>query len=382
MAGPLKGIRVVECTGPGPGAFAAMLLSDMGADVIRIERKVENESGELPVGRLPTKFEITLRGRRAVSLDLKKSVAIRAMLKLVAQADVLIEGFRPGVMERLGLGPDTCFEHNPRLVYGRMTGWGQTGPLAGNAGHDINYIALAGALHGIGRSNSGPVPPLNLVGDYGGGALYLVFGIVCGILESRSSGLCQIVDAAMVDGAASLMTVFHGMMAAGSWRDERGVNLLDSGAHFYNTYETSDGKWVALGAIEPKFYGELLKKLQISDPAFDAEMDRQAWPLLRSKTAAIIKSKTRAEWDSILVGQNVCYAPVLSLAEAPEHPHNVARGTFVTIDGIVQPAPAPRFSRTQPEAPGPPQEVDAEGALSRWGFSRPEIDALRSEGAV
>jgi len=369
--GPLQGIRVVEFAGIGPGPFAAMLLSDMGAEVIRIDRKG---------GRNPGKFEITYRGRRAVTLDLKKPEAIEAALKLIGNADALLEGFRPGVMERLGLGPDVCLKRNPKLVFGRMTGWGQTGPLAQAAGHDINYIALTGALHGIGHAGGKPVPPLNLVGDFGGGALYLAFGVVCGILEARKSGKGQVVDAAMTDGSASLMAMFYGMHAAGMWQDSHGVNLLDSGAHFYDTYETKDGKWIALGSIEPQFYRELLEKTGITDHAFEAQMDRSAWPSLKEKIAAVVKTKTRDEWDAIMLGSDVCYAPVLSLAEAPKHPHNAARKTFVEIDGVVQPAPAPRFSRTEPQV----QSIapDPKAALSAWGFSAAEIDALASAGAV
>lgn len=371
--GPLEGVRVVEFAGIGPGPFAAMLLADMGAQVIRIDRKG---------GRIPGKFEVTYRGRPAVSLDLKKPEAVEAALKLVDRADALIEGFRPGVMERLGVGPDICLRRNPKLVYGRMTGWGQAGPLASAAGHDINYIALAGALHAIGNAGAKPVPPLNLVGDFGGGALYLAFGIVCGLLEAKKSGKGQVVDAAMTDGAASLTTMFYGMAASGLWQDERGVNLLDSGAHFYDTYETKDGKWISLGSIEPQFYRQLIEKMGIGDPAFEAQMDRKAWPALKEKVAAVVKTKTRDEWDKIMLGSDVCYAPVLSLAEAPKHPHNVARKAFVEIDGVVQPAPAPRFSRTSPSVQCGPQDPDADRALSAWGFSAADIAALKSVGAV
>lgn len=371
--GPLQGIKVVEFQGIGPGPFAAMLLSDMGAEVIRIDRKG---------GRMPGKTEVTYRGRMAVALDLKKPEAVEAALKLIDRADALIEGFRPGVMERLGLGPNVCLARNRRLVYGRMTGWGQTGPLAQAAGHDINYIALTGALHGIGNAGRKPVPPLNLVGDFGGGALYLAFGIVCGLVEASRSGKGQVVDAAMTDGAASLMAMFYGMNAAGMWRDERGVNLLDSGAHFYDTYETKDGKYVALGSIEPQFYRELLEKTGITDPAFEMQMNPQGWPELKEKLAAVIKTKTRDEWDAIMLGSDVCYAPVLSLKEAPRHPHNVARETFVEIDGVVQPAPAPRFSRTVPKVQGGVMGPDPEASLSAWGFSRAEIEKLSQVGAI
>ena len=371
--GPLQGVRIVEFAGIGPGPFAAMLLSDMGAEIIRIDRKG---------GRTPGKFEITYRGRDAVLLDLKKPEAVEAALRLIDKADALIEGFRPGVMERLGVGPDVCLKRNAKLVYGRMTGWGQTGTLADAAGHDINYIALTGALHGIGHSGKKPVPPLNLVGDFGGGALYMAFGIVCGILEARKSGKGQVVDVAMTDGSASLMAMFYGMTSAGFWKDERGVNMLDSGAHFYDTYETKDGKWISLGSIEPQFYRELLEKAEITDPAFQAQMDRAAWPALKEKIAAVIKTKTRDEWDAIMLGSDVCYAPVLSLAEAPKHPHNVARGTFVEIDGVVQPGPAPRFSRTKAEVQGPAREANNEATLAAWGFSQGDIQGLKSAGAI
>jgi alpha-methylacyl-CoA racemase len=370
--GPLQGIRIVEFAGIGPGPFAAMLFSDMGAEVIRIDRKG---------GRPPHKTEIYLRGRRTLALDLKKPEAVEAALKLIEKADALIEGFRPGVMERLGVGPDICLARNPKLVYGRMTGWGQSGTLANAAGHDINYIALSGALHGMGPAGGKPVPPLNLVGDFGGGALYLAFGVACGLIEAKKSGKGQVVDAAMTDGAASLMTMFYGMSATGMWKEERGANLLDGGAHFYDTYETKDGKYVAIGSIEPQFYKELLEKTGIADPAFAAHMDRDSWPALKEKLAATLKTRTRDEWDAIMLGSDVCYAPVLSLAEAPKHPHNVARKTFLEIDGVTQPAPAPRFSRTAPEVQGPPQVPDAENALAAWGFAASEIEKLRSVGA-
>src|ERR1700761_4602949 len=328
--GPLHGIRIVEFAGIGPGPFAAMLLSDMGAEIIRIDRKG---------GRSPGKTEIYMRGRKAVAFDMKKPEAIEAALKLIERADALIEGFRPGVMERLGVGPDVCLKRNPRLVYGRMTGWGQTGPLAMAAGHDMNYIAISGALHAIGTKDAKPVPPLNLVGDFGGGALYLAMGVLAGIVEAQRSGEGQVVDAAMTDGAASLMTMFYGMTAMGIWKDERGSNMLDGGAHFYDTYETKDGKYVSIGSIEPQFYKELMEKTGIADPAFAAQMDRNAWPVLKEKLAAKIKTKTRDEWDAIMSGSDVCFAPILSIAEAPKHPHNVARKTFLDIDGVVQPAP-------------------------------------------
>ncbi len=349
-----------------------MLLSDMGADVIRIDRKG---------GRSPSKAEITYRGRSAIALDMKKPEGVEAALKLIDKADALIEGFRPGVMERLGVGPEVALKRNPKLVYGRMTGWGQDGPLADAAGHDINYIALTGALHAIGGKTGKPVPPLNLVGDFGGGALYLAFGVVCGILEAKRSGKGQVVDTAMTDGAASLMSMFYGMTAGGMWVDERAQNMLDSGAHFYDTYETKDGKYIALGSIEPQFYRELIERTGITDQAFAAQMDRKAWPSLKEKLAVVIKTKTRDEWDKIMLGSDVCYAPVLSISEAPKHPHNVARKTFVEIGGIVQPAPAPRFSRTLPEVKGPP-EGSNDASLKAWGFSDADVSKLQAVGAI
>ena len=371
--GPLNGIRIVEFAGLGPGPFAAMLFADMGAEVIRIDRKG---------ARAPLKTEVLLRGRRAVGLDMKKPEAVEAALKLIEKADGLIEGFRPGVMERLGVGPEACFARNPRLVYGRMTGWGQTGPLAEAAGHDINYIALSGALHAIGEKGGAPVPPLNLVGDFGGGALYLAFGMTCAMLEARSSGKGQVVDAAMSEGSTSLMSLFYGLRAMGFWNDARGDNLLDGGAHFYGTYETKDGKWIALGAIEPQFYKQMLERAGIADPAFATHMDKTHWPALKEKLAAAIKSKTRDEWDVAFAGSDACYTPVLTMGEAPQHPHNVARGAFVEIDGVTQPAPSPRFSRTPSGVQSGPQGPDNDAALTTWGFSHGEIAALKESGAI
>ena len=373
--GPLHGVKVIEFAGIGPGPFCAMLLSDMGAEVVRIDRKG---------GRGANKFDITSRGRRSLALDLKNPQAVQTALKLIAQADALLEGFRPGVMEKLGLGPDAALKANPKLVYGRMTGWGQTGPLSQAAGHDINYIALTGALHAIGRQGATPVPPLNLVGDFGGGALYLAFGMACALFEARGSGKGQVVDCAMTDGAASLMSMFYGFKQMGMWSDTKGENLLDGGAHFYDTYETADGKWVSIGSIEPQFYALLLQKTGITDPDFQSQMDRSKWPALKTKIAAVLKSKTRAEWDTLMEGTDVCYAPVLSLSEAPHHPHNKARETFVELDGVVQPAPAPRFSRTVPKVQGPAPEAGQHNdqILSDWGFAASDIAALKSSGAI
>jgi alpha-methylacyl-CoA racemase len=373
--GPLQGVKVIEFAGIGPGPFCAMLLSDMGAEVVRIDRKGS---------RGGSKFDITARGRRSIALDLKKPEAVETCLKLIGKADALLEGFRPGVMERLGLGPDVALKRNPKLVYGRMTGWGQAGPMSQAAGHDINYIALIGALHAIGRKGETPVPPLNLVGDFGGGALYLAFGMACALFEARGSGKGQVIDCAMTDGAASLMSMFYGFKASGMWSDNKGENLLDGGAHFYDAYETSDGKWVSIGSIEPQFYTLLLEKTGISDPEFEHQMDRAKWPALKEKIARVIKTKTRVQWDALMENTDVCYAPVLSLAEAPHHPHNVARETFVQIEGVTQPAPAPRFSRTKPEVQGPPPGSGQhnEAILKDFGFAPGEIDALKTAGAI
>ncbi len=373
--GPLHGVKVIEFAGIGPGPFCAMLLSDMGAEVVRIDRKG---------GRGANKFDITSRGRRSLALDLKNPQAIDVAIKMIARSDALLEGFRPGVMEKLGLGPDVALKANPKIVYGRMTGWGQTGPLAKAAGHDINYIALTGALHAIGRKGETPVPPLNLVGDFGGGALYLAFGMACGLYEARGSGKGQVIDCAMTDGAASLMSMFYGFKAMGMWTENKGENLLDGGAHFYDTYETSDGKWISLGSIEPQFYALLLEKAGLNDPEFKAQMDRSKWPSLKAKVAHVIKTKTRDQWDGLMEGSDVCYAPVLSLAEAPSHAHNKARETFVDVGGVIQPAPAPRFSRTVPKVQGPAPSCGEHNdqVLGDWGFSGSEVASLKSSGAI
>ncbi len=372
--GPLDGVKVVEFAGIGPGPFCGMLLSDLGADVVRIDRKG---------GGRGSKFDITSRGRRSVALDLKKPEAVEACLKLFEGADALIEGFRPGVMERLGLGPDVALKRNPRLVYGRMTGWGQFGPYAMAAGHDMNYIAITGALHAIGTAEK-PIPPLNLVGDFGGGALYLAFGLLAGVIQARATGTGQVVDVAMSDGAASLMSMFYGFNATGTWKDERRKNLLDGGAHFYDTYQTKDDKWVSIGSIEPQFYALLLEKTGVSAAEFEAQQDRDGWDNLRNKLAAVFKTKTREEWDKIMGGTDVCFGPVLTLEEAPKHPHNVARKTFVELDGVIQPAPAPRFSATPGEIQSGPPAIggDNDKALGDWGFSGGEIDKLKTAGAL
>lgn len=379
-SGPLDGVKVLEFAGIGPGPFCGMLLSDLGADVVRIDRKTGSVGGSRPE---TDRFSVTLRGRRSVALDLKRPEAVEACLKLVEQADLLFEGFRPGVMERLGLGPDAVLARNPKIVYGRMTGWGQTGPLAKAAGHDINYIALTGALAAIGDGGR-PTPPLNLVGDFGGGALYLAFGMLAALLHARSSGEGQVVDAAMTDGSASLMAMFYGYRALGMWSASRRDNMLDGGAHFYDVYACSDGKWMSVGAIEPQFYALLRERAGLADPAFDAQLDRAAWPALKAKVAEAFARKTQAEWCEIFEGTDACVAPVLDMDEAPRHPHNQARGTFVEVEGVMQPAPAPRFSRTPGAVQGPPPALgaDADAALRDWGFDEKAVAALRSSGAL
>lgn len=374
--GPLQGIRVIEIAGLGPGPFCAMLLADLGADVLRIERATGS-------GLFDPKFDLSNRGKRSVVLDLKKPEGVAAVLKLVESADILTEGFRPGVMERLGLGPDICLARNPKLVYGRMTGFGQTGPLAKVAGHDINYIAMSGALHAIGGADK-PVPPLNLVGDFGGGALYLAFGLMAALIEAGRSGKGQVVDATMIDGAASLMTMMYGMAAAGSWDDRRYTNLVDGGAHFYDTYETADGRHVSIGSIEPQFYAELIRLAGLDPAEFAAQNDKAEWPRMKARLVEVFKTKTRDEWCSLMEGSDVCFAPVLSMFEAPEHPHNRERGTFIEVDGVVQPGPAPRFSRTAPGRPTPPPAPGAhtDQGLADWGFSADEIAALKASGAA
>jgi len=378
--GPLSGVKVIEFAGIGPGPFCGMLLADLGADVLRIDRKSEQSAGR---GTVDSPFFIASRGKRSVALDLKHAKARDACLDMFERAEIVFEGFRPGVMERLGLGPSVALSRNPRLVYGRMTGWGQYGPLSQAAGHDINYIALSGALHAIGVEDK-PAPPLNLVGDFGGGALYLAFGMMAALLHARASGQGQVVDAAMTDGAASLMTMFYSFKAGGLWQDSRRSNLIDGGAHFYDTYQCADGAWIALGAIEPQFYALLLEKAGLDDPAFRRQMDRSQWPSLRARVADTFARKTRSEWCEIMEGTDICFAPVLTLEEAPEHPHNRARETFLTIDGVIQPAPAPRFSETPGKVCSPPSVTGdrTQDALADWGFSGAEVAALKTSGAV
>jgi alpha-methylacyl-CoA racemase len=378
--GPLAGITVIELAGIGPGPFCGMMLADMGADVIRVDRAQSVQGGDPE--RPPA--DLLARGRRSVGVDLKSPDGVEVVLSLVERADALIEGFRPGVTERLGLGPDECLARNPRLVYGRMTGWGQDGPYASTAGHDINYISLAGALDPIGRRGEAPVPPLNLVGDFGGGGLLLAFGLVAGLLEARGSGQGQVIDAAMVDGAAALMTMTHSMRAMGIWNDERGTNMLDTGAHFYDVYETADGGYVSIGSIEPQFYAELLRLTGLEGEELPWQHERAQWPALKERFAAIFRTRTRAEWCEIMEGSDVCFAPVLSIPEAVEHPHNVHRGTFVEVAGIPQPGPAPRFSRTEAAIARPPAHAGqhTDEILAAAGFDADRIAKLRETGAV
>jgi alpha-methylacyl-CoA racemase len=373
--GPLKGLRIIELAGIGPGPFCGMMLSDMGADVIRVER-----TG----GRGGASGDVLARNRRSVAVDLKSAEGVETVLKLVEGADALFEGFRPGVTERLGLGPEACQARNPKLVYGRMTGWGQDGPMAQAAGHDINYIGLSGALYGIGRAGERPVPPLNLVGDFGGGGMLLAYGMVCALLEAKTSGQGQVVDAAMIDGAASLMSMFFSMAAGGMYTDQRGTNLLDGGAHFYDTYETADGKHVCIGSIEPQFYALLIEKAQLDPERFKPQMDRSQWPALKAELADVFKTRTRDQWCEIMEGTDVCFAPVLSIFEAPDHPHNKARNGFLALDGVMQPAPAPRFDRTPGKVrhSAPAAGADSRAVLADFGFESAAIDELLAAGVV
>jgi alpha-methylacyl-CoA racemase len=378
--GPLAGITVIEIAGIGPGPFCGMLLSDLGADVIRIDRAGTVHGGDPE--RPPA--DLLNRGRRSIGVDLKSPEGVEVVLDLVAGADALIEGFRPGVAERLGIGPDECLARNPKLVYGRMTGWGQDGPYASTAGHDINYIALAGALDSIGRRGEAPVPPLNLVGDFGGGGMLLAFGVTAGLLEAQRSGQGQVIDAAMVDGAATLMTMMHSFRAMGIWNLERGTNMLDSGAHFYDVYETADGRYVSIGSIEPQFYDELLRLTGLEGEELPWQQDRNEWPAMKERLAAIFRSKTRDEWCEIMEGTDVCFAPVLSMDEAPAHPHNVERGTFVEVAGVTQPGPSPRFSRTPGEIRRPPAHAGqhTDQVLTEAGYDADRLAKLREAGAI
>ena len=378
--GPLAGITIIEIAGIGPGPFAAMSLADMGADVIRVERP----SGGLFAAQQDTRQDVLNRGKRCIGVDLKTPEGVDTVLRLIESADALLEGNRPGVMERLGLGPEVCLERNPRLVYGRMTGWGQEGPLASEVGHDLNYVALTGALHAMGRAGEKPAIPLNLVGDFGGGGLMLAYGMVCALLEAKTSGQGQVVDAAMVDGAATLMASVYAAHQVGFWSDERGTNVLDSGSHFYEVYETADGKYITIASVEPQFYAALLERLGEDAAGLENQWDMGNWPGFKEQLATVFKQRTRDEWDSFFDGADICYAPVLSMSEVRHHPHHQARDTFLDDGEIWQPAPAPRFSRTPGEVQRPPAEIGAHSneILNQFGFGQDEIDALLQSGAV
>ena len=378
--GPLAGFKVIELVGLGPGPFAGMLLGDLGADVLRIDRVAEAKSTDAS-GPATSAMN---RGKRSVALDLKHPAGRDAVLLLVEGADAFIDVFRPGVTERLGVGPDACLARNPRLIYGRLTGWGQDGPYAQAAGHDIDYLALAGALEPLGRAGQPPTPPINVLGDFAGGGMLLAYGIVCAAFERATSGKGQVVDAAMVDGAALMLTPFYGARASGFW-GPRGTNALDTGAHFYEVYETADGGWLAVGAIEPQFYAELLARIGLDhDDTVADQHDRQRWPEMKARLAAVFRSRTRDEWCRLLEHTDACVAPVLTPLEAPTHPHALARRAFLDLAGVPQPAPAPRFSRTPAAVAGPPTHAgeDTEAALSAWGFTSEEVGALRTAGAV
>ena len=378
--GPLSGYRIIEIAGIGPGPFAAMMLADMGAEVIRVER-AQSVKGAAPA---TAHWDTLLRGRKNIAIDLKNPQGVEALLQLVEKADAIIEGFRPGVMERLGIGPTECAKRNPKIVFGRMTGWGQDGPYAPLAGHDINYIALAGALAHFSRAGEAPVPPLNMVGDFGGGGMFLAFGVVCALLETQKSGKGQVIDAAMIDGSATLMSMFWAMKSIGMFNENApGTNLLDTGAHFYDVFQCQDDKYISIGSIEPQFYALLLEKTGLTnDPAFAKQMDPSQWPTLKAKLQDVIKQKTQAQWCAIMEGTDVCFAPVLTMTEATQHPHHSARNTFIDIAGVTQPAPAPRFSRTSPETPTPPAHAGQHSTqiLNEWGISN--ITELLASGAV
>ncbi|MGI9598439.1 MAG: CaiB/BaiF CoA transferase family protein [Acidimicrobiales bacterium] len=381
MSGPLTGIKIIELAGIGPGPMCAMLLADLGADVIRIDRPVQVDLG---VPRRGREFDVLNRGRRSVAVDLKSPAGVETVLKMVDEADAIIEGFRPGVTERLGLGPDECLARNPALVYGRMTGWGQEGPLSSAAGHDINYISLTGVLAAIGGQGGPPVPPLNLVGDFGGGALYLAFGVCAALLEAKSSGQGQVVDAAMVDGAASLLSSVYGLYASGAWQLDRGSNVLDSGAYYYGTYQCADGEWISIAPIEGKFHAELLERLGLTTEDVPSQHDRDRWPQHKARLVEIFKSKTRQQWCDELEGTDVCFAPVLTMEEARSHPQIQARDTLIEVEGVVQPAPAPRFSRTPGKVhhPVPSPGQHSREVLAEWGWDPPDIDELIDSGAI
>ena len=376
--GPLSGIRIIELEGLGPAPFAGMMFADMGAEVISITRK--SAAADAPVANI-----ISERGKKSIALNLKDPRGVEVLLTLCESADALIEGFRPGVAERLGIGPEQCLARNPKLVFGRMTGWGQTGPMAQAAGHDINYISLSGALHAMGRAGDKPVPPTNLVGDFGGGGMFLAFGVVSAILEASRSGKGQVVDTSMVEGSAALMHMMYCFLNQNLWQDERGVNMLDTGAHFYETYETSDAKHVSIGPIEPQFYHIFKEKLGLDEDSFGAQMDTSRWPELKQKLTEIFLTKTRDQWCEIFEGSDACFAPILSMTEAPKHPHNVARKSFIEVEGQIQPGPAPKFSRTTPEVlKGAPRPGgDTESVLTELaGYDAASLASLRAEGVL
>ena len=374
--GPLKGLKIIEMAGIGPGPFCGMVLADLGAEIIRVDRASAIGTG--------SKQDASNRGKRSIAVDLKSEKGVEVVLKLVETADAIFEGFRPGVMERLGLGPDICSERNERIVFGRMTGWGQEGPLANAAGHDINYISLTGALAAIGRPGSPPVPPLNLIGDFGGGGMLLALGLVAALLESKESKKGQVVDAAMTDGSALLMTMIYTMQSSGAWKTSMGSNLLDGGSHFYDTYECKDGKFISLGSIEPQFYALLCQIAELDEKVFSKQMSRDSWPEQKEAIKKIILDKTRDEWCELMEGTDVCFAPVLDMSEAPKHPHNIERKTFIDLEGVTQPAPAPRFSRTEPEVTSSPSIVGehTDEVLTSIGFSDEDISTLKTSGAV
>jgi len=374
--GPLKGLKIIEMAGIGPGPFCGMILADLGAEVIRVDRASAAGTG--------SRQEPANRGKRSIAVDLKSQEGVEIVLKLVEGADAIFEGFRPGVMERLGLGPDLCLERNKKIVFGRMTGWGQDGPLANAAGHDINYISLSGALAAIGRPDSPPVPPLNLIGDFGGGGMLLALGLVAALFEARGSGEGQVVDAAMTDGSALLMTMLYSMKGSGFWQESKGSNLLDGGAHFYDTYECKDGKYISIGSIEPQFYKLLRELADLDDPIYDNQMTRDNWPDLKADITKVFLNKTRDEWCDLMEGTDVCFAPVLSMWEAPKHPHNVARKTFIELEGLDQPAPAPRFSKTIAEVKLSPALAGehTDEILSEMGIDSEKIQRLRDQGGV
>jgi len=379
--GPLRGTKIIELSGIGPGPFAGMMLADMGAEVLRVERP---GGGTFASGE-GARFDLLNRGKRCICVDLKKTRGTEIVLRLLERADGLFEGFRPGVVERLGLGPDVCLERNSRLVFGRMTGWGQDGPLSPAAGHDINYISLSGALHAMGRRNEKPAIPLNLVGDFGGGGLLLAFGMVCALLEARISGRGQVVDTSMVEGSALLMTAIFGAQQQGFWSEERGTNMLDSGAPFYDAYETADGRYISVGAIEPQFYAELVERLGLAGESLPAQLDSSGWEAVSERLTALFKTRTRDQWCDVLEGSNACFAPVLAMSEVHEHAHNAARGSFIECAGVRQVRPVPRFSRTDPSTvERSPARVGehTDEALSDWGFSQEELAELREQGAI